>query len=283
MRSFTRPSLRTIRSVSRGFISSPPLAIGGGHLAICSGVARPRPPRRPGRSRRGRGRSRRSAKSPLAFADTPLAIISSSGIVELRVLVEAEALHVLDDRVARRACSPIWAKTVLTEFVSASVSVIGPKSSPPKFSSGTPLTSCGDDPSITVSGVNVAGVERRRGCHDLEGRARRIGAPASARLSSGLFGSRLSAPMSSGIEVRVVVGHRRHHAHLARARLDGHDRALAPGERRERGALGVHVEVRDDVVALARPVLEPGEDRLELVLLARERVVARALERRAGR
>ena len=35
--------------------------------------------------------------------------------------------------------SPTWAKTVLTELVSASVRVIGPKLVPPEFWSGTPL------------------------------------------------------------------------------------------------------------------------------------------------
>jgi hypothetical protein len=41
---------------------------------------------------------------------------------------------------------------VLTEFVSASVNEIGPKLSPPAFSSGTPLISLGEEPSMTVSG-----------------------------------------------------------------------------------------------------------------------------------
>ena len=61
--------------------------------------------------------------------------------------------------VERPTFSPIWAKTVLTELVSASVTVIGPKSVPPKFSSGTPLTVRGDEPSMTVVGRDLAGVD----------------------------------------------------------------------------------------------------------------------------
>ena len=49
--------------------------------------------------------------------------------------------------------SPTCAQTVFTELVSASVRLIGPKSSPPELASGTPLTSRGDEPSTTESGV----------------------------------------------------------------------------------------------------------------------------------
>ena len=51
--------------------------------------------------------------------------------------------------------SPTWAKTVLTELVRASVRVIGPKSCPPEFASGTPLISCGEEPSTIESGVDL--------------------------------------------------------------------------------------------------------------------------------
>ena len=44
---------------------------------------------------------------------------------------------------------------MLTELVSASVSEIGPKLSPPEFSSGTPLISLGEEPSMIVSGVTL--------------------------------------------------------------------------------------------------------------------------------
>ena len=44
---------------------------------------------------------------------------------------------------------------MLTEFVSASVSVIGPKSWPPEFSSGAPLIVFGDEPSTIESGLNL--------------------------------------------------------------------------------------------------------------------------------
>ena len=44
---------------------------------------------------------------------------------------------------------------MLTELVSASVSVIGPKLCPPEFSSGAPLIVLGDEPSMIVSGVTL--------------------------------------------------------------------------------------------------------------------------------
>ena len=49
--------------------------------------------------------------------------------------------------------SPTSAQTVLTELVSAVVSVIGPKSWLPKFASGTPPMRFGDFPSTTEFGV----------------------------------------------------------------------------------------------------------------------------------
>ena len=47
MRSFTRPSLCTIRSVRRGFISRPPFATAAATSAICIGAARTSPSRPP--------------------------------------------------------------------------------------------------------------------------------------------------------------------------------------------------------------------------------------------
>ena len=49
--------------------------------------------------------------------------------------------------------SPTCAQTVLTEFVSAVVSVTGPKSSLPKLESGTPPIVFGELPLSTESGV----------------------------------------------------------------------------------------------------------------------------------
>ena len=49
--------------------------------------------------------------------------------------------------------TPTSAQTVLTEFVSAWVSVIGPNCSPPKFDNGTPSMIFGDLPLTTESGV----------------------------------------------------------------------------------------------------------------------------------
>jgi hypothetical protein len=44
---------------------------------------------------------------------------------------------------------------VFTEWVSASVRLIGPKLSPPALLSGTPPIVFGDDPSTTDAGVNL--------------------------------------------------------------------------------------------------------------------------------
>ena len=44
---------------------------------------------------------------------------------------------------------------MFTELVRASVKEIGPKLWPPELASGTPLMVFGDEPSITVSGVNL--------------------------------------------------------------------------------------------------------------------------------
>ena len=47
MRSLTRPSLRTMRSVRRGFISRPRLPIAAATSAICIGLERISPSRPP--------------------------------------------------------------------------------------------------------------------------------------------------------------------------------------------------------------------------------------------
>ena len=104
------------------------------------------------------------------------------------------------------------------------------------------------------------------------------------RLSSGWFGSPLSWREARRDLVRVVGRVGRHHAHLAGLRLDRDDRALAPAERRVGGLLRPRTSrFVTTSVALALRLSQPGEDRLELVLLAGERVVARLLEADGGR
>ena len=124
---------------------------------------------------------------------------------------------------------------------------------------------------------DLAGVERGgRGDH-LEGGARLVELlrrPVEQRL----VGVAVDAPELGGDQVRVVLGDRHHHAHLAGLRLDRDDRALAPGEAVDGGVRAGHVEVRDHVVALAVAALQTGEDRGELVLVARQVVVAVELE-----
>ena len=130
---------------------------------------------------------------------------------------------------------------------------------------------------MIVVGRDLAAVDRRRGGDHLEGGPGRVGLLGRA-VEDRLVRVRAELRGVLGDQVRVVVGHGRHHADLPGSRLDRHHRALAALEGGVRRPLGVHVEVRDHVEALPRPVLEPGQDRLELVLLPGQLVVAVALE-----
>src|SRR5436189_6442384 len=58
-------------------------------------------------------------------------------------------------RVFLPSLSPTCPQTVLTEWVSASVSEIEPNCSPPKFDSGTPPITFGEAPFSTDCGVNL--------------------------------------------------------------------------------------------------------------------------------
>ena len=88
--------------------------------------------------------------------------------------------------VARPTCSATWAKIVLIEYVIAVVSVCGPQLLLPSLASGTPETVIGELPLITEFGRVQAAVDRRRGGHDLERRARgvvRLGRAVEERVS----------------------------------------------------------------------------------------------------
>ena len=78
--------------------------------------------------------------------------------------------------------------------------------------------------------------------------------------------------------VGVVLGHADHDPYPAGLRLHRHDRALAPAQRPQRGALTVRVQRGGHVLALAVLALQLAEDRAELALLAGQRGVARALQ-----
>ena len=126
-------------------------------------------------------------------------------------------------------------------------------------------------------GLVLAAVERRGGGHHLEGRAGRIarlGRAVEERL--GLVGRQLGEAL--GHQVRVVLRHAHHHAHPPGLGLQRDDGAVPAGQRLERRALAVGIERGGDVLALAGLGLQLGEDVRELVLLARQVVVARALQ-----
>ena len=104
MRSFTRPSLATIRSVRRGFISRPLLAIAAATSAICSGVTWISPS----------SAALADRHAPDVEAVVHVSAVAADAardhlgvrVVELRVLVEAVALHVLDERRRGRPSRP---------------------------------------------------------------------------------------------------------------------------------------------------------------------------------
>ena len=125
---------------------------------------------------------------------------------------------------------------------------------------------------------DLPAVERRRGGHDLEGRAGRVqllGRPVEERL---VRRSLFSWPICDGIRFGSYSGIDTITRTLP---VDGSIATTAPFRParpfdRRLGAL--QVEVRDDVVALAVAALEPGQDRRELVLLADQVLVPARLE-----
>ena len=173
MRSATRPSLRTIRSVSRGFISRPPLATAAATSPSGAAWPRPRPRGRPGRSPRGRRRSR-PPRIRAARRRDPARDHLAVGVVELRVLVEAVALHVLDERRAADPLADLREHRVHRVRQRVGEARSGRSSAPPAFSSGD----AADVPRRAAVDHrlrrDLAAVEGGRGGHDLERRARRI-------------------------------------------------------------------------------------------------------------
>ena len=123
------------------------------------------------------------------------------------------------------------AQAVLTEFVSASVSVIWPKSSPPKLSSGVPEITLPFSPSTGRVRVVLAAVERRRGGDDLHRRAGREAALGGAVEGLGV-----------GRVARVVAGVGGHHAHGAGLDVERHDGPVAAAQALEGDLLGLGIE-----------------------------------------
>ena len=177
--------------------------------------------------------------------------------------------------------SPTWAQTVLTEFVSAKVRSMSPKSSPPALFNGTPEISLPFAPLTTDSRVEAAGVERGGGGHDLHRRPRRVAVLRRAvdERRALLVLVERGERAAVGERVRVVARARGHREHVARLDPDRHERAVVAGrlERLHGRVLRPDVERRVDVVALVRA----PEDRLErghqLAAAADQLVVVRAL------
>src|SRR5215212_7566852 len=127
---------------------------------------------------------------------------------------------------------------------------------------------------LAITGVEEArgervapAVERRRGGHHLERRARRVEPLGRTVVERGRRPAgptdaldRLEVALD---EVRVVGGARGEHENPARARLERHDGATSIPERAQRGVLAALVERRDDVVALDRRPAQAVERRVE--------------------
>ena len=180
--------------------------------------------------------------------------------------------------VAPPSCSPTSAHTVLTEFVSASVSVIGPKSS-----AEVVQRHARDDLAVAaahraVRGV-APGVDRGQRGDDLERRARWIAglrhAVQQRRVRVGVQAAEEAARgQLPGVEARV----RGEGLDRARARVERDDRALAGGQAVERRALGARVERRAQVVAVGRRREHLVQQRAELAAVAHERLVVLLLQ-----
>ena len=133
-RSTVRPSRSTMRSAMWGSMSRPPLATAAETIAICSGVTLQLvlADRHAPDVDDAAGRPDELAAHELA-ARPPLL----GGQVDLHGSSKPRRLMYFA-MVRLPSFSPTVAHAVFTEWVSASVSVMRPKSSPPKLRSGTP-------------------------------------------------------------------------------------------------------------------------------------------------
>ena len=156
---------------------------------------------------------------------------------------------------------------------------MSPNCSPPAFDSGDAAEVLRRGAAEDRVRRRGAGVERRRGGHDLEGRARRVerlDRPVRQHRRVGVV--ELVLVVRNG--VRVVAGRARHHPDRAGRRIHRDHRA-GPAGRLEligRELLGRRVEGGDDVAALALLAADLVDDRDELVLLAGQGRVLGPLE-----
>ena len=145
---------------------------------------------------------------------------------------------------------PTAANVVLIECTRPKRKSCGPGVSPRKLHSRGPVVSMQDGPGKRVSGVTVPGVERDRGGHDLERRARRVEAlRAAVQGRRALCGEGLLQVAVDG--VRVERRRRRHHEHRAGGGLERDDGAAQPAlaQGGQGLALPLPREVQDEVVA----------------------------------
>ena len=191
----------------------------------------------PARSRRARCRPHRRPRGSCRAASRRRSRASRRGEVDRRLAVEAETLHVPEHRRSCRASRRPAPQTVLTEFVSAVVRVMGPNCSPPKFDSGTPPITLGDLPLTTDCRRVAPAVERRGRGHDLERRPRRV--PALRRaVQDRRAGRAPQVAKRSRTVVGVEARDARHHPHAARLRLDRDHRSRPARRARRRRPAG---------------------------------------------
>jgi hypothetical protein len=126
-------------------------------------------------------------------------------------------------------------------------------------------------------GRELAAVERRGGGHDLERRARRVGALGRP---VGLRGVLQRAAVRRVLDrlVRVVAGDRRHRQDPSGRRLHRHDRAGPAGESVDRRLLDVGLDRQVHVVAALVALDQPVDRRRQLDRLAAQPLVLRLLE-----
>ena len=148
--------------------------------------------------------------------------------------------------VALPSFSPISPNTVLTDFVSASVSVMSPKRLALVVVEGNARDALAVAPADARVGRVAARVDGGDRRDDLEGRARRIARLRGAVQQRGVLVAVERVELLLVLDrVGVIAGNRGHDPDRARARVQRDDGALAPAELLQGDALRGRVERGD--------------------------------------
>ena len=256
-----RPSGLTTRSVRWGTISVPWFATAAATSAICSGVTSSLSwpiPMRPTSTSGLVGASRRAPRY------SPLADISSAGIVQLRLAVEAEAVHVAGERALAQAFGDLGVDRVdgmrerLREGDLAEALIV------------VVLQRHARDEDVVAPaqrrfGRVRAGVDGGAGGDDLESRAggvAELGGAIDQRRCAVAFERFGMGAGAQGVGVKARRGG--HHGDRAAAWFDCDDRAAVSGQGGVCEPLGAGDERRDHLVALRLLALQLVEDRLQV-------------------